>query len=83
MHARQSLIFKDEHQIGEEQQQVHRAEQDISAIVGKRERAESQRQQQQDRIHCVEAEKNGLAGEQADGQHRRNRQPDSRQCRIQ
>src|SRR6266446_9050741 len=70
--------LEDEHQVGEKQKQVHRAEQYIGPGRREGERAERECQQEQRRVDGVQSQGDRLSGCVADHQHRRYLQPDAR-----
>jgi hypothetical protein len=76
-------LLEDQHQVGEEQEQMHRSEQDVGARASKREGAHSQRQDEQNRIDGVESEDDGLSRDETDRQHRWYGQADRGQRRSQ
>jgi hypothetical protein len=63
--------LEDKHQIRQEQQQVHGAEQDICTGTGGGQDTQYQGQEQQSRVYGVKAEDDGLVFDESDGQRGR------------
>src|SRR5581483_1670979 len=77
-----ALPLENQQEIGEEQQKVHRAEEDVGASARKGEGAEDEREREQDDVLHLEPEHDVLLREQPDGEHPRNREADRREHRA-
>src|SRR3954463_11245656 len=74
--------LENQQQIREEQQQMHRAEQDVGAPAREGERAENEREREQDDVLNLQSQHDVFLREQPDGEHRGNRRADGREHRA-